>query len=95
MRKACLSLIRSGLLALLVAVPAAAVSDDAGMQDAVERVPVETARSKVLDGTAFLVCAYDDKRCEGLLLEGALTRREFEWILPTIPADQEIIIYCS
>ncbi len=62
---------------------------------AITRISVEETRSKVLAGEAFLVCAYNDKRCEGHLLEGALTRREFEEKLPLLPKEQEIIIYCS
>jgi|GEM_PF-270887 len=62
---------------------------------AIERISVEDARAKVQTGEALLVCAYDDKRCKGLMLEGALTRREFEQKLPLLPKEQEIIIYCS
>lgn len=62
---------------------------------AVEQISVENARENVQAGKAFLVCAYDDKRCKGYMLEGALTRREFEQYLPDLPKDQEIIIYCS
>ncbi|MBN2318419.1 MAG: ArsR family transcriptional regulator [Acidobacteria bacterium] len=62
---------------------------------AVERISVEEARLKVQADEAFLVCAYNDKRCVGLLLEGALTRREFEERLPSLSKEQEIIIYCS
>ncbi|MEJ2246246.1 MAG: hypothetical protein P8Y80_09265 [Acidobacteriota bacterium] len=62
---------------------------------AIERISVEDARARVQAGEAFLVCAYDDKRCKGLMLEGALTRREFEQKLPMLPKGQEIILYCS
>jgi len=61
----------------------------------IERVSVEEARSKVQAGSAILVCAYNDQNCEGKMLEGALTRREFEQELPSLPEDQEIIIYCA
>jgi hypothetical protein len=63
--------------------------------NAIERIAVEDARVRVQAGEAFLVCAYDDKRCKGLMLEGALTRREFEQKMPMLPKDQEIILYCS
>ena len=85
-----------GLWTLAVAVPSGnSFENIEERSEAVERISVEEARSKVQAGEAYLVCAYNDKRCEGLLLEGALTRREFERKLPSIPKEQEIIIYCS
>jgi len=81
---------------LVIAIPPSrSFEGDAERHKAIERISVEEARSKVLAGEAFLVCAYNDKRCQGLLLEGALTRREFEEKLPNLPAEQEIIVYCS
>ncbi len=62
---------------------------------AIERVSVEEARSRVQAGNAILVCAYNDKQCEGKMLEGAVTRREFEQKLSSLPKDQEIIFYCA
>lgn len=61
----------------------------------IERVFVEEARSRALAGSAILVCAYNDQRCEGKMLEGALTRREFEQKLSSLSKEQEIIIYCA
>ena len=61
----------------------------------VERISVEDARSRVLAGKAFLVCAYNEERCSGMMLEGALTKTQFEKKLATLPKDQEIITYCS
>jgi len=90
------SILLFGLLAIAsAAAPAGAFENDEERHAAVERISVEDARSKVQAGEAFLVCAYNDKRCEGLLLEGALTRREFEQLLPSLSQEQEIIIYCS
>jgi hypothetical protein len=62
---------------------------------AIERISVEEARSRAQAGTAILVCAYNDQKCEGKMLEGALTRREFEEKLLSLPEEQEIIIYCA
>lgn len=85
-----------GLFTLGIAAPIADSQDaDEKRFAAIERIRVEETRSKVLAGEAVLVCAYNDKRCEGLLLEGALTRREFEEALPSFPKEKEIIIYCS
>jgi len=61
----------------------------------VERISAEKARSKVLAGEAYLVCSYDDERCSGMMLEGALTKTQFEKKLPSLSKDQEIITYCS
>ena len=62
---------------------------------AIERVSVEEARSRALAGNAILVCAYNDQKCEGKMLEGALTRRELEEKLLSLAEEQEIIIYCA
>ena len=69
--------------------------DEAQDPSEVERISPEEARAGVLAGKAILVCAYSDKQCEGKMLEGALTRREFEEKLPSLPKDQEIILYCG
>ncbi len=96
MRHLILTFVLFCLSLLAVGVPTTRSFDgDEERHAAIERISVEEARSKVLAGDAFLVCAYNDKRCEGLLLEGALTRREFEEKLPMLPKEQEIIIYCS
>jgi hypothetical protein len=96
MRNTILAFLVFGLLTFVVALPDAGSYDGADERyKAVERVSVQETRSKVLAGEAVLVCAYNDKRCEGLLLEGALTRREFEEVLPAFPKEKEIIIYCS
>ena len=62
---------------------------------AIERVSAEEARSRAQAGNAILVCSYNDQKCEGKMLEGALTRREFEELLPSLSKDQEIITYCG
>jgi hypothetical protein len=69
--------------------------DDALDPASIERVSPEEARSRAQDGSAILVCAYNDQKCEDKMLEGALTRREFEEKLLSIPEEQEIIIYCA
>jgi hypothetical protein len=61
----------------------------------VERISAEKARSQVLAGEAFLVCSYDDEKCSGMMLEGALTKTQFEKRLPSLSKDQGIITYCS
>ncbi|MDX9719863.1 MAG: hypothetical protein RBU37_03885 [Myxococcota bacterium] len=63
--------------------------------DTVIRVPVEEAREKVQDGTALLVCAYDDDSFERFKLEGAIKRGELEAMRSTLAVEQEIIFYCA
>ena len=96
MRIQYLFLLALGALAVF-GVFAMTFSGDSETQDpaAVERVSVEEARSSAQAGNAILVCAYNDQKCEGKLVEGALTRRELEEKLLSLPEDQEIIIYCA
>ena len=62
----------------------------------VERISAEAARRKVQDGSAVLVCAYEDEgKCASMKLEGALTPREFRGTLPSLSKDRELIFYCA
>ncbi len=89
-------LLALGALAVL-GVVAMAFSSENQVQDPaeIERVSAEEARSRAKAGNAILVCAYDDQRCEGKMLEGALTRKELEGKLSSLSKEQEIIIYCA
>ena len=60
------------------------------------RITPEETRQKVTDGTALLVCAYeDDERCRQMHLQGAILLTEFKSKLPELPKNQEIIFYCA
>lgn len=60
----------------------------------VERIDVETARSRVQSDEALLVCAYDDEeKCESLALEGSLSLDELED--REVDEDRELIFYCA
>jgi hypothetical protein len=83
------------LAGLSVIAPAFSFEGAAQDHDAIVRISPEEARSKAQAGTAILVCAYKDERCEGKMLDGALTRREFEEKMPSLSKEQEIIIYCA
>ena len=83
------------MVSILILLPAFFPLAAAQSPSQVERIPAEEARASVLSGDAFLVCAYDDQRCSGMMLEGALTKTEFEKKLPTLSKDQEIITYCG
>lgn len=62
----------------------------------VERISAEDARRKVQAGGAVLVCAYEEEsKCAAMRLEGALSLREFRSMLPSLPKDREIILYCA
>ena len=62
----------------------------------VERISAEEARQNVQSGQALLVCAYDDEaKCGSMRLEGAITLSELRGMLPSLPKDREIILYCA
>ena len=62
----------------------------------VERISAGDARRNVQSGQAELVCAYDDEaKCASMWLEGALGLRQLRDILPLVPKDREIILYCA
>jgi hypothetical protein len=60
------------------------------------RVSVREAREKALANEASIVCAYDDEsKCRRMLFEGALTLRELEAMLPSLPRNHTIYFYCA
>jgi len=61
----------------------------------ITRISPEEARSEVRDGEALLVCAYSDKKCENILLEGAMLRSAFEQRFSSLSRRQRIIFYCG
>jgi hypothetical protein len=62
----------------------------------VERVTPEEAYRKAKTGEILLVCGYDDDaQFKEMQLEGAISYKEFEAQLPSLPKDQEIVFYCG
>jgi hypothetical protein len=59
------------------------------------RISVQDAYQQVTSGKAILVCSYDKETCSKMMLEGAITREEFESKLPSISKSQPIIFYCA
>ena len=60
------------------------------------RTPAEKVRQKVTDGSALLVCAYDDEqKFQQLYLEGAISLAEFKSRVSALEKDQDIIFYCA
>jgi len=49
-------------------------------------ITADDAYKKTISGEALLVCAYDDERFEKFNLEGAISFREFESMVPGSPA---------
>ena len=62
----------------------------------VSRISPAEVREKLKSGEVILVCAYpDEERFKSLHLEGAISFREFESRLHSLPKDQEIVFYCA
>ena len=65
------------------------------MAEIVRILPAEV-REKLKSGQVLLVCAYpDEEKFKNLHLEGAISFREFESRLLSLPKDQEIVFYCA
>ncbi len=65
------------------------------MEEIVRVFPAEV-REKLKSKKALFVCAYpDEERFKSLHLEGAISFREFQARLSSLPKDQEIIFYCA
>lgn len=58
-------------------------------------ITADDAYKKMITGEALLVCAYEDERCQKFNLEGAISFREFESMVPGLAKDREIIFYCA
>lgn len=70
-----------------------AISPELNRDEAV-RVSPHYAHQAVTSGKALLVCAYPDQEvCDKIMLEGAISLRDFEARLPKLKKDQEIIFY--
>ena len=62
----------------------------------VARITAREAHSRVSEGKALLVCAYEDPaRFAEIRLEGAISIQEFRARRAGLPRDQEIIFYCA
>jgi rhodanese-related sulfurtransferase len=69
---------------------------EADMAADVDRIDVSTARAHAVQGTALLVCGYeDDAKCRKSRLEGSMPLAEFASRADTLPKDKEVIFYCA
>jgi hypothetical protein len=60
------------------------------------RISPQDTHRQVTSGQAILVCAYaDENTCNTMMLQGAISLKEFESRLPNLQKDQPIIFYCS
>ncbi len=60
------------------------------------RISPQEAHRQAASGQALLVCAYEDEdKCKTMMLEGAISLKEFESRLPGLNKDQPIIFYCA
>lgn len=63
---------------------------------AAPRISPQDTYRQVTSGHAMLVCAYaDEDRCNTMMLQGAISLKEFESRLPNLKKDQPIIFYCA
>ena len=63
---------------------------------AAPRISPQDAYRQVTSGQAILVCAYaDEDRCNTMMLQGAISLKEFESRLPNLKKGQPIIFYCA
>jgi hypothetical protein len=63
---------------------------------AAPRISPQDAHRQVTAGQAILVCAYEDEtKCSTMMLQGAISLKEFESRLPNIKKDQPIVFYCA
>ena len=76
-----------------------ATSQQAQLEGAViaaPRISPQDAYRQVTSGQASLVCAYaDEDRCNTMMLQGAISLKEFESRLPNLKKEQPIIFYCA
>jgi hypothetical protein len=63
---------------------------------AAPRISPQDTYQQVRSGQAILVCAYEDEtKCNTMMLQGAISLKEFESKLPNLRKDQPIIFYCA
>ena len=86
-----------GLLALTACATAPQpAASPAGDNDQVVRISPQEAYAQVSSGKALLVCAYEnEKTCSSIMLERAITLKEFQGRLAGLKKDQPIIFYCA
>jgi hypothetical protein len=63
---------------------------------AAKRIDPEKVRPAVAQGTALLVCAYDDApRARKFRLPGTLSLEQFQARTVSLPTDHQVVFYCA
>ena len=85
-----------GLLVLAACATAPQPAAQAAAKEQVARISPQAAYPQVIEGKALLVCAYEnEKTCSTIMLERAITLKEFQGRLAGLKKDQLIIFYCA
>jgi len=85
-----------GLLTLTACATAPQQAAPAAPKEQVARISPQDAYPEVVAGKALLVCAYEnEKTCSTIMLERAITLKEFQGRLAGLKKDQPIIFYCA
>ena len=79
-------------LAGLLVVAACAGRDRSGQ---IGRITAVEAHTRMEAKRAILVCAYEEKACQGTHLTGAISLEDLESRLSTFSPQQEIILFCG
>ena len=91
-----LSLLLAAVLFMGTGPATAQQAQPEGAVIAAPRISPQDAHRQVTAGQAILVCAYADEQiCGTIMLQGAISLKEFESRLPNLKKDQPIIFYCA
>jgi hypothetical protein len=85
-------------VAFLLLAAGAAIAQQASKGGAMEPIRISPAEAykQVQARRVLFVCAYQDEgTCKNIMLEGAISLKEFEKKLPGLKKDQGIIFYCA
>lgn len=92
----CAAALLMGILFVAACAATAQQATPAGAKMEVARISPQDAYPQVASGKALLVCAYaNEKTCSTIMLEGAISLKEFESRLAGLKKDQPIIFYCA
>lgn len=92
----CAAALLMGILFMAACAATAQQATPAGAKMEVARVSPQDAYPQVAAGKALLVCAYEnEKTCSTIMLERAITLKEFQGRLAGLKKDQPIIFYCA
>ena len=62
----------------------------------IKRIDAHEVNRKLQNGTALLICAYDDEALfKRMKLRGALSLKDLQARLPDLPKNQDIVFYCG